>query len=54
MIVCNYHNYASERHNLNNPTQAKRSVGNENQSYNSVSKRRDIINVQVADNHLSR
>ena len=64
MIIRNYNNNASERHNLNlpaiaglrlrgaNPTQAKRSVGHENQLYNSVSERRDFINMQITDNHI--
>lgn len=29
MIIRNIHTIASERHNLNNPIQAKRSVGSE-------------------------
>ncbi len=46
-IIRNYHNHASERHNLNNPIQAKRGVGHENQSYNSVSERRDFRKMQI-------
>lgn len=51
MIIRNYPIYASERHILNNPTQAKRSVGSESQPSNSVSKRRNFKNMLIADSH---
>lgn len=50
MIIRSYHNHASERHNLNNPAQAKRSVGSGNQSCNSVSERRYLNDVRITDN----
>ena len=47
--ICNKE--ASERLNLNNTVQAKRSAVTENQHLTCVSKRRDFAYVPNADNH---
>ena len=43
---------ASERLNLNNTVQAKRSAVTDNQPIACVSERRDLAYVPIADNHI--
>lgn len=42
---------ASRRHNLDTPIRAKRRVGVKKQSINSVSERRNLRDMLIADNH---
>jgi len=52
MIIRISHKEASERLNLNNTVQAKRSAVTENLHTTGVSERRDIVRIPIADSHF--
>ena len=52
MIIRSCHQKASERLNFNNTVQAKRSAVVENLRTTSVSERRDIVHMPIADNYF--
>lgn len=52
MIICIWHNNASEMHNLNNPRQTECSLGIDYQLRNGVSERRDFLQMPIVKNHF--